>query len=272
MLASSSTSSPIFSSSVVKYNMRRPRVANSSLFANASIKASHSRMKPVAQCSHNVMPISDQLWSNHPATSKVKEVSSLENVLKNFWDKQRDQVENFTGFNRQNNLPLSRVRKILKSDPDVKMISREAPALFSKSCEYFILELTLRVWMHTQSRSSQTIRRCDIFQAVKNSKIYDFLIDVVPFGPHCVTHQGLPEHAEPEQVLPSPKMILPEHAEPEQVLPSPKTMILPDMNVPVDMNEIEQENPVTERFIKNKGFDLNLIASEDDSDGSGEEI
>lgn len=54
--------------------------------------------------------------------------------------------------------------------------------------------------------------------------------------------QGLPEHAEPGQVLPSPKMILPEHAEPEQVLPSPKTMILPDMNVPVDMNEIEQVN------------------------------
>jgi len=68
-------------------------------------------------------------------------------------------------------------------------ISCDVPALFSKACEYFILEVTLRAWMHTQSCTRETIRRCDIFQAVKNSGTYDFLIDRVPFGPHCVTHQ-----------------------------------------------------------------------------------
>lgn len=60
-----------FSSFVVKYNMRRPTVTNSSMFQDASVKASHSRMEPVAPCSHNVMSMPDQVGPNHPATSKV---------------------------------------------------------------------------------------------------------------------------------------------------------------------------------------------------------
>lgn len=83
-----------------------------------------------------------------------------------------------TGFNCY--LPLSRVKKILKTDPKVRgmitwkisqkilvirkllmdminmifQISRDAPALFSKACEYLILELTLRAWMHSIMHSS----------------------------------------------------------------------------------------------------------------------
>lgn len=41
-------------------------------------------------------------------------------------------------------LPLARIKKIMKSDEDVRMISAEAPVLFAKACEMFILELTLR--------------------------------------------------------------------------------------------------------------------------------
>ncbi|KAL1207018.1 Nuclear transcription factor Y subunit C-10 [Cardamine amara subsp. amara] len=193
--------------------MKRPIEANSSLIPDASVKASHIRIEPVEPCSLNMLPTLDQLRPYNPVTSKVEEVSSLETALKVFWDKQRDQLYNFKGFNRKNHLPLTRVRKMLKSDPEVKMLSCDAPAFCSKVCEFFILELTLRAWIHTQSCGRQTIQRCDIFQAVKKSKIYDFLIDLVPFGPHCVTHQGPP--------------------------PPPEN-ILPDMNIPIDMNQIEQ--------------------------------
>lgn len=41
-------------------------------------------------------------------------------------------------------LPLARIKKIMKSDEDVRMIAAEAPVLFAKACEMFILELTLR--------------------------------------------------------------------------------------------------------------------------------
>ena len=43
------------------------------------------------------------------------------------------------------NLPLARIKKIMKSDEDVRMISSEAPALFAKACELFVLEVPSRV-------------------------------------------------------------------------------------------------------------------------------
>lgn len=47
-------------------------------------------------------------------------------------------------FKNHNDLPLARIKRIMKSDEDVRMISAEAPVLFAKACEMFILELTLR--------------------------------------------------------------------------------------------------------------------------------
>jgi nuclear transcription factor Y, gamma len=47
-------------------------------------------------------------------------------------------------FKNHNDLPLARIKRIMKSDEDVRMISAEAPVLFAKACEMFILEITLR--------------------------------------------------------------------------------------------------------------------------------
>ena len=47
-------------------------------------------------------------------------------------------------------LPLARIKKIMKLDEDVKMISAEAPVLFAKAAEMFIHELTMRAWIHTE--------------------------------------------------------------------------------------------------------------------------
>lgn len=41
-------------------------------------------------------------------------------------------------------LPLARIKRIMKSDEDVRMISAEAPVLFAKACELFIMEMTMR--------------------------------------------------------------------------------------------------------------------------------
>ncbi len=38
------------------------------------------------------------------------------------------------------------------------MISAEAPVLFAKACEIFILELTLRAWMHTEENKRRTLQ------------------------------------------------------------------------------------------------------------------
>ena len=38
------------------------------------------------------------------------------------------------------------------------MISAEAPVLFSKACEIFIIELTHRAWFHTEESKRRTLQ------------------------------------------------------------------------------------------------------------------
>ena len=77
-------------------------------------------------------------------------------------------------------LPLARIKKIMKLDEDAKMIAAEAPLLFAKACEYFIQELTMRAWIHTEESRRRTLQRSDIAQAIANYDQFDFLIDIVP--------------------------------------------------------------------------------------------
>ena len=60
------------------------------------------------------------------------------------------------------------------------MISAEAPILFAKACEIFILELTMRAWIHTEENKRRTLQRSDIAAAISKSDVFDFLIDIVP--------------------------------------------------------------------------------------------
>lgn len=55
-------------------------------------------------------------------------------------------------------LPLARIKKIMKLDDDVKMISAEVPVLFAKAAEIFIHELTLRAWLHTEESKRRTLQ------------------------------------------------------------------------------------------------------------------
>ena len=60
------------------------------------------------------------------------------------------------------------------------MISSEAPVLFAKACEMFILELTTRAWVHAQESKRRTLLRSDIAAAITKTDIFDFLVDIVP--------------------------------------------------------------------------------------------
>lgn len=61
-----------------------------------------------------------------------------------------------------------------------QMIAAEAPVLFAKACEMFILELTLRSWIHTEENKRRTLQRNDIAGAITRGDIFDFLVDIVP--------------------------------------------------------------------------------------------
>lgn len=68
----------------------------------------------------------------------------------------------------------------MKADPEVKMISAEAPILFAKGCDIFITELTMRAWIHAEENKRRTLQRSDIASALGKSDMFDFLIDIVP--------------------------------------------------------------------------------------------
>lgn len=61
-------------------------------------------------------------------------------------------------FKNYIDLPLARIKRIMKSDEDVHMISAEVLVLFAKACEMFILELTIRAWCYSERSKRRTVR------------------------------------------------------------------------------------------------------------------
>lgn len=101
--------------------------------------------------------------------------------LNSFWPKVTEDIRQLTQADlRQQELPLARIKRIMKLDEEVKMISAEAPVLFSKAAEIFITELTLRAWIHTEDNKRRTLQRNDIAMAITKYDQFDFLIDIVP--------------------------------------------------------------------------------------------
>jgi histone H3/H4 len=114
-------------------------------------------------------------------------INKLNTSLQSFWTDQlmdmrklglvKPQTEQ--DFKNHNDLPLARIKRIMKSDEDVRMISAEAPVLFAKACEMFILELTLRSWSYSENNKRRTLQKEDIKEAIQRTDIFDFLVDVI---------------------------------------------------------------------------------------------
>ncbi|KAL9996813.1 putative transcription factor Hap3/NF-YB family [Helianthus debilis subsp. tardiflorus] len=100
--------------------------------------------------------------------------------LQMFWNYQRQEIEQQVNDFKNHQLPLARIKKIMKADEDVRMISAEAPILFAKACELFILELTIRSWLHAEENKRRTLQKNDIAAAITRTDIFDFLVDIVP--------------------------------------------------------------------------------------------
>uniref|UniRef100_A0ACD5WQW5 Uncharacterized protein n=1 Tax=Avena sativa TaxID=4498 RepID=A0ACD5WQW5_AVESA len=85
-------------------------------------------------------------------------------------------------------LPLARIKKIMKRSAGdgsggdgagARMISGEAPVVFSRACELFVAELTRAAWAATLQGKRRTVHREDVAQAVRDTDLFDFLVDVV---------------------------------------------------------------------------------------------
>lgn len=115
------------------------------------------------------------------SSSKDEKLSETQQLLNNFFPRVMEEVKQIKVIEPGNQLlPLARIKKIMKLDEDVKMISAEAPLLFAKATEIFIHELTLRAWLHTEDNKRRTLQRNDIAMAISKYDQFDFLIDIVP--------------------------------------------------------------------------------------------
>ncbi|KAI0686418.1 histone-fold-containing protein [Cytidiella melzeri] len=105
----------------------------------------------------------------------------LHEFLRSFWQRQIDAAEQETIDYRHPPLPLARIKKVMKSDPDVKMIAADAPILFCKACESeWARQITARAFIIADSNKRRTLSRADIAKAVSKSDQFDFLIDILP--------------------------------------------------------------------------------------------
>ncbi|KAF6985831.1 hypothetical protein CFC21_003649 [Triticum aestivum] len=89
-------------------------------------------------------------------------------------------------------LPLARIKKIMKRSArdgsggdgaGARMISCEAPVLFSRACELFVAELTRAAWDATLEGRRRTVHAEDVAAAVRDTNVFDFLVDVVKARP-----------------------------------------------------------------------------------------
>ncbi len=114
-------------------------------------------------------------------------LAKMNESLTEFWAAQlqemhvlgNDKVQTEQDFKNHNDLPLARIKRIMKSDEDVRMISAEAPVLFAKACEMFILEMTTRSWMYSNNNKRKTLTKEDVKEAIQRTDIFDFLVDVI---------------------------------------------------------------------------------------------
>ncbi|THV01838.1 hypothetical protein K435DRAFT_925223 [Dendrothele bispora CBS 962.96] len=79
--------------------------------------------------------------------SFVQPGEPLNDFLRSFWQCQINSAENETMDYKHPVLPPARITKVLKMNPDVKMISADAPILLCKACEIFISEITSRTFI-----------------------------------------------------------------------------------------------------------------------------
>jgi nuclear transcription factor Y, gamma len=157
---------------------------NKLTFAAISIwirPSERSILRPMGKC-EPPLPISTFLCHLIPLVLQINQglTGTARDILATYWHQTINALENDTHDFKMHQLPLARIKKVMKADPEVKMISAEAPILFAKGCDIFITELTMRAWIHAEDNKRRTLQRSDIAAALAKSDMFDFLIDIVP--------------------------------------------------------------------------------------------
>ncbi|XP_049629898.1 chromatin accessibility complex protein 1 [Suncus etruscus] len=77
-------------------------------------------------------------------------------------------------------LPLSRIRVIMKSSPEVSSINQEALVLTAKATELFVQFLASYSYGHGRGQDRRALTYSDLASAAEDSDTLQFLADILP--------------------------------------------------------------------------------------------
>ena len=195
------------------------------------------------------------LWSN----INQGLTGASRDILATYWQQTINHLETETHDFKIHQLPLARIKKVMKADPEVKMISAEAPILFAKGCDIFITELTMRAWIHAEDNKRRTLQRSDIAAALGKSDMFDFLIDIVPreesgahgggskrpntSGGQTASQAVVTQPAQPQPQPQQPTMAPPDYGQMHHGMPQDQQYRQPGMGYPGHMGGDGQQDP-----------------------------
>jgi histone H3/H4 len=87
----------------------------------------------------------------------MAEENDLEKLLKEFWVTTLAEIQS-SGPSQKHCFPLTRIKKIMRFDEEVNMVSHEVLCMFDKCTALFIQELTLRAWQCTLAAKRKTVK------------------------------------------------------------------------------------------------------------------
>ncbi|CAM4582309.1 chromatin accessibility complex protein 1 isoform X2 [Lepidochelys kempii] len=82
--------------------------------------------------------------------------------------------------NRLVSLPLSRIRVIMKSSPEVSSINQDALFLTAKATELFVQYLATYSYKHGRGKEKRALTYSDLSHTAEESETFQFLADILP--------------------------------------------------------------------------------------------
>ncbi|XP_059021530.1 chromatin accessibility complex protein 1 [Mustela lutreola] len=77
-------------------------------------------------------------------------------------------------------LPLSRIRVIMKSSPEVSSINQEALVLTAKATELFVQHLAACSYRRGSGRERKALTYADLSKTAEEAETFQFLADILP--------------------------------------------------------------------------------------------
>lgn len=87
---------------------------------------------------------------------------------------------NQAAYSKSISLPMSRVKLIMKSSPDVNNINQDALLLTTKATELFVQHLALSAFHNGAGKGSNTLSYSDLASTAEEKETFQFLTDILP--------------------------------------------------------------------------------------------